>query len=43
LNQTRDEYDNVMEITMKLNLEYNEMQKELEKIQKEKREIIEKL
>lgn len=43
LNQTRDEYDNVTEITMKLNLEYNETQKELEKIQKEKREIIEKL
>ncbi|MDP4083128.1 MAG: hypothetical protein Q8934_00775 [Bacillota bacterium] len=43
LNQTRDEYDNVSEIVMKLNLEYNETQKELEKIQKEKREIIEKL
>lgn len=43
LNQTRDEYDNVTEIVMKLNLEYTETQSELEKIQKEKREFIEKL
>ncbi|MED4228461.1 hypothetical protein [Neobacillus cucumis] len=43
LNQTRNEYDNVTEIVMKLNLEYNETQSELEKIQKEKREIVEKL
>ena len=43
LNQTIDEYDNVTEIVMKLNLEYNETQSELEKFQKEKREIVEKL
>ncbi|NRD81075.1 hypothetical protein HPT25_27670 [Bacillus sp. BRMEA1] len=43
LNQTQDEYDNTTEIVMNLNREYNETQLELEKIKKEKREILEKL